>query len=98
MRAGISVGRAQVEGLSHADYRAAYENAVTTTAYMTILRSVNHRVQTVTIKKRALSAWDDKRYWVSANYSLPFGHYRTVASAPRRPSTIVDNDDNDSAE
>ena len=90
------VGRAQVEGLSHADYRTAYENAVTTTANMTILRSVNHRVQTVTIKKRALSAWDDKRYWISANYSLPFGHYRTVASAPRRPSTTttVDNDDN----
>ena len=75
------IGRPQVAALAHANYKAAYENAEITSTTMTILRSQNHRVQTVTIRKRALSAWDDKRYWLSANTSLPFGHYRTVATA-----------------
>ena len=80
------VGRAQVADFTHDDFYLAYHNAKVTKTRMTILRSVNHTIQTVTISKKALSAWDDKRYWGSANESLPFGHYKTVASAdPQLP-------------
>ena len=89
------VGRAQVEAFSHKDYRDAFDHAETTSTYMTILKSVNHCVRTVTIKKRALSAWEDKRYWISANESLPFGHYRTVSTARPRPAPKDDDDGDD---
>ena len=79
------IGRPQVAALAHADYRAAFDNAQVTSTTMTTLRSVNHTVRTVTIVKRALSAWDDKRYWLSANESLPYGHYRTLATAAEAP-------------
>ena len=86
------IGRPQVAALAHADYRAAFENAVVTSTTMVTFRSENHQVRTVTIKKRALSAWEDKRYWISANESLPYGHYKTVASAaPPPPLSDTDN-------
>ena len=36
----------------------------------------NHVVSTIVQNKWALSALDTKRAWISANRSLPFGHYR----------------------
>src|SRR5271154_296077 len=36
----------------------------------------NHVVSTIEQNKWALSAFDTKRAWVSANKSLPYGHYR----------------------
>jgi hypothetical protein len=36
----------------------------------------NHVVATISQNKWALSAVDTKRAWISANTSLPFGHYR----------------------
>ena len=74
------IGRRQVEEMGHETYKRAYENAEIVATRMTILRSVLHTVQTVSVEKRALSAWDDKRYWLSANESLPYGHYRATAA------------------
>ena len=82
------IGRSVVSGFSHADYRKAYTDARAGTVHMTLLQSHNHQVQTVTIRKRGLSTWDDKRCWLNSNTSLPFGHYRLteqVAAAAASP-------------
>ena len=40
----------------------------------TTIRSINHQLKTVTASKVALSCMDDKRLWIDANTSLPYGH------------------------
>ena len=80
------VGRAQVEALSHKDYRAAFENAETTSAEMIILKSVNRGMCSVTFLKQALAASEDAlldlRKWVPPIWSLPDSALCTTATRP----------------
>ena len=84
IRGAKGIGRSIVRRLSHLDYRSAYDNANETSVHMTTIRSTNHTIQTVTFKKRALSAWDDKRCWLGPNSSVPHGHYRSGVPLPKR--------------
>ena len=68
------ISRSIVSQMSHQDYRNAYDHKTETHVNMTILRSKLHTINTITFRKRALSAWEDKRVWLSANESLPHGH------------------------
>ena len=85
-----------VKNMKHDLYREAFEEKKTTRVQMTIIRSKQHSVQTTTFNKRALSAWEDKRVWLSENESLPHGHvYSPVSISKRRrvmlpPSGDVD--------
>ena len=63
-----------VHSMRHDTYREAFEDKKTTHVQMTIIRSKQHTLRTTTFRKRALSAWEDKRCWVSENESLPHGH------------------------
>jgi len=63
-----------VHNMKHDIYREAFEEKKTTHVQMTIIRSKQHTLQTTTFRKRALSAWEDKRCWLSENNSLPHGH------------------------
>ena len=51
---------------------------------MTILHSKQHTIQTTTFKKRALSACEDKRCWLSENESLPHEHVDSPVPIPKR--------------
>ncbi|NNK28388.1 MAG: hypothetical protein HKP06_09125 [Flavobacteriaceae bacterium] len=42
----------------------------------TTLRSQRHQVSTITQRKKALSLFDNKRYWIDNCVSFPYGHYR----------------------
>ena len=70
--------------LRHDIYREAFEEQKTTSVQMTILRSTQHTIQTTTFKKRALSAFEDKRCWLSENESLPHGHVDSPVPMPKR--------------
>ena len=70
--------------LRHDSYREAFEEQKTTRVQMTILRSTQHTIQTTTFNKRALSAFEDKRCWLSENESLPHGHVDSPVPMPKR--------------
>ena len=75
--------------IRHDTYREAFEEKKTTHVQMTILRSKNHTIQTTTFNKRALSAWDDKRCWVSENESFPHGHVDSPMPMAKRRRIVL---------
>ena len=68
------IGKVVTRNLRHLHYQQAYNQNKETTVEMTTLKSISHTVYTYTFEKRGLSCWDDKRYWLSRNKSLPYGH------------------------
>ena len=88
------IGRAVVRNLRHADYQQAYHQTHESTVQMTILKSSEHTIRTHTFRKRALSVWEDKRCWLSANESLPHGHVDSpvvyLGQKRRRPPSAGD--------
>ena len=78
------ISKCIVRNLSHEQYYLAYRNKRITYANMTILKSNQHTVTTHSFRKRALSAFEDKRCWVSHNTSLPHGHPQTNIPPPKR--------------
>lgn len=67
------ISRSVVQNTRHKEYLEAFQDKKTTRVQMTILRSKQHSIQTTTFTKRALSAWEDKRLWLSENESIPHG-------------------------
>ena len=78
-----------VKNMKHNSYKDAFEEHKNTQVQMTILRSKQHTIQTTTFNKRALSAWDDKRVWLSENESLPHGHVDSPVPLPKRRRVAV---------
>ena len=76
------VSRSLVRNMRHQTYREVFEEAKETYVNMTILKSTQHTVHTVTFRKRALSCFDDKRFWLSHNFSLPHGNVDCRLSYP----------------
>ena len=66
------------EQLMFSDYKKVYEDEAHSPLYTTQRNfiSVRHELRTVEQRKKALTIADSKRYWVSLNESLPFGHYK----------------------
>ena len=62
--------------ITHDDYRDAYEQWSIKRVNQRNIQSTHHQLRTVNMNKVALSAFEDKRYWLSANYSVPYGHYK----------------------
>jgi hypothetical protein len=78
-----------VKKMKHDLYRAAFEEKKITRVQMTIIRSKQHTVQTTTFNKRALSAWEDKRVWLSENESLPHGHVNSPLPIAKRRRVLL---------
>ena len=78
------ISKCIVKNLSHRQYYKAYKNKKITYVNMTILESNQHTVTTHRFKKRALSAFEDKRCWTSHNTSLPHGHPQINIPPPKR--------------
>ena len=70
--------------LTHELYQQAYRQHQIISIKQTLLQSREHTIHTVTQQKRALSVWEDKRFWLSANVSYPYGYHRI-------PSLLKDN-------
>ena len=78
------ISRHLVASTSHSTYREAFLSQNETSYQMTILRSQLHSIETVSFRKRGLSAWEDKRCWLDANSSVPHGSYLSGLPSKRR--------------
>ena len=85
IKRGKGISKSIVKRLKHKTYKKVLKDQTFTKVNMTILKSKHHNVATTTFSKRALSAWEDKRCWMSTNYSLPHGHPDTQVPPPKRP-------------
>ena len=83
------ISRHLVASTSHHAYQEAFFSKLETSYQMTILRSRLHTVETVTFRKRGLSAWEDKRCWLEANSSVPHGSYLSGLPPPKRRRFLV---------
>ena len=84
IRRAKGISRHLVASTSHDMYRETFLSHRETNYQMTILSSKLHTVQTVTFRKRGLSAWEDKRCWLDANTSVPHGSYLSGLPSQRR--------------
>jgi len=64
------------QALRHEEYVNVFKLQNELACTVRRFQSTNHIVNTVELTKWALSATDNKRAWISANKSLPFGHYK----------------------
>ena len=78
------ISKSLVKRMKHKQYYLAYKNKKITYVNMVILKSNQHTVTTHSFKKRALSAFEDKRCWTSHNISLPHGHPQTNVPPPKK--------------
>ena len=78
------VPRAVVQNFTHDHYRQAYHHDFESVEHFKLIQSKDHHVSTVNHHKRGRSFWEDKRCWVSKNFSLPYGHYMLDLPPPRK--------------
>jgi hypothetical protein len=71
-----------VRRFTHEDYRKVFDSVSESTVLMTNIRSRKHIIKTESRRKRALSMWEDKRFWVDKNYSVPYGYMNKVPLPP----------------
>ena len=71
--------------ITHNDYVRAYRENIELLHTQRRIGSSLHQLYTYTYRKRSLSFFEDKRYWVNANCSLPYGHHSLSQSRPSRP-------------
>ena len=63
--------------ISHDEYKEVLFNSSTTTTNFRAIRSVGHTNKTLELKKRALSAYDDKKFILKSGIDcLSYGHYK----------------------
>ena len=62
-----------VQKLTHSAFQDVYNNTHETVEVMANIVSKNHVLRTRTFRKRSLSLWEDKRFWVDKNFSVPYG-------------------------
>ena len=83
------ISKSVVHRMNHYDYKDVLENQTESSIDMTTLRSKRHTVTTHTLRKRGLSAWEDKRCWLEPNFSLPHGHYASGVPPSKRRRLII---------
>jgi hypothetical protein len=68
------------KNLKHEDYAKTLQSSVGTVAQFNSIQSRNHVLNTVTIKKSCLSAFDDKRFLLKDGiHTLAYGHYKIAS-------------------
>jgi len=85
-RTAKGVQRCERDRFTHQQYVNVYKRQEEFSCKMRRFKCKDHIVSTIEQEKWALSVVDNKRAWINANVSLPFGHYQI----PQR-----DDDDDD---
>ena len=75
-----------VKEITHTMYKESFIQQKTFQHKQRRIGSIKHQVCNLTYKKQSLSFFEDKRAWVSANTSLPYGNHRlpTTQGRPQR--------------
>ena len=65
------------KSISHDDYRTVLESRGTTITTVKSIRSYQHQLHTISVSKRGLSCFDDKKYILDNGVeTLSYGHFR----------------------
>ena len=83
------VKRHAVNKMTHEDYISCLTNSTETVHSFNAIRSYKHELFTIRQDKKALSAWDDKRWLIDNVSTLAYGHIRTVNQ--KRKESIIQN-------
>jgi hypothetical protein len=75
-RKSKGVATRKVKGFTHDDNRKVFYTEIEKSTNCRRMQSVKHVMYNIDQVKVALSHADDKRAWLSNNFSLPYGHYR----------------------
>ena len=78
------ISKCIVKNMKHKLYRRIFKQQIVSNVNMTVIKSKTHELKTTTLAKRGLSAWEDKRCWMSQNISLPHGHPDTQVPPPKK--------------
>jgi hypothetical protein len=78
LRKAKGVSGRVTKAFTHDDYRQRYLTRTELLRSVKRMQSYNHVIFNITQSKVALSFRDNKRYWLTPNYSLPYGHYKIV--------------------
>src|SRR5437773_4263418 len=89
-RKSKGVARRKVKGFTHDDYRRVFYTEIEKSANCRRMQSIRHVMYNVDQVKVALSHADDKRAWLSNNFSLPYGHYRIGHYKQHPPADVED--------
>src|SRR5438477_2138183 len=89
-RKSKGVARRKVKGFTHDDYRRVFYTEIEKSANCRRMQSIKHVMYNVDQVKVALSHADDKRAWLSNNFSLPYGHYRIGHYEQHPPVDVED--------
>ena len=93
------VRRATVRMMSHSDFRDAFQNQQLLYKDQRRIASNKHKINTIEYNKISLSFYEDKRFWLDINSSLPFGHFSLNSTRPIKkaiesiPSHVVVDDE-----
>ena len=62
------------------DFKKTHEDLESKKKYVNFncIRSKNHQIYSLNINKCSLSNFENKRYYISNNHSLPYGHYSLI--------------------
>ena len=65
------------KAISHDDYKMVLNERVTTMTTIKSIRSINHKLYSISIRKRGLSCFDDKKFLLDDGIStLSYGHFK----------------------
>ena len=71
------ISKTAQKGISHEDYRMVLDSKATTMATIKTIRSLNHKLFSISIRKRGLSCFDDKKHILEDGVrTLSYGHYK----------------------
>ena len=91
VRRAKGVRRATVRSeLTHVDYVACFEEQRDRYHEQRRIGSTRHQLSNMQYVKKSLGFFEDKRYWVTLNSSVPYGHYSLDTPRPnrKRPSPM----------
>lgn len=78
------------KGINHQDYMKAYSRNMKVCRTQKRIGSKQHVISTFQYEKVALTSFEDKRFWVNNNVSIPYGHYSIEQERPSL-NNICDN-------
>ena len=89
-RRSKGVKKSNVKSFTHMDYRKVFFTEIQKSTNCKRMQSKGHVMYNIAQEKVALSHADDKRAWLSNNYSLPYGNCKIPYFEQHPPRDVED--------